>query len=303
MRAREPVESGRLRLQGFEIAYEVFGSPDAPPLMLLPTWQIVPSRIWKMQVPFLARTQRVIVWDPPGNGGGERTLDRASVEYDRLAAQALGLLDHLGVPSASMAGYSRGCWLGMTIAASQSERVSRLILIGGGVSEDPRPFPPSRFLERRESYSGWEKMNAHYWSEHYLDWLDFFFHELFSEPHSTKQIEDGIGWGLETTAEILGLTVGNPAMFPTLLFGDAVDRIRCPVLLIHGDDDRVGGIENSRRLAALRPDWELLEMQGCGHGVMLRDPVSVNLAMRDFLIGMTPCLSPTYERQASDARA
>ncbi|HUG15297.1 MAG TPA: alpha/beta fold hydrolase, partial [Thermomicrobiales bacterium] len=199
MRAIEPVESGRLRLQGFEIAYEVSGPPDATPVLLLPTWQIVHSRIWKMQIPFLARTHRVIAWDAPGTGGGERTLDRASVEYDRLAAQAVELLDHLGAPSASLIGYSRGCWLGMTIAARYPERVSRLIMIGGGISEDPRPYPPSRFHERRDSYVGWEKWNAHYWSEHYPDWLDFFFHELFSEPHSTKPIDDGIGWGLETT--------------------------------------------------------------------------------------------------------
>ncbi|HUG17279.1 MAG TPA: alpha/beta hydrolase, partial [Thermomicrobiales bacterium] len=130
---------------------------------------------------------------------------------------------------------------------------------------------------------GWEKWNAHYWSEHYPDWLDFFFHELFSEPHSTKPIDDGIGWGLETTPEFLGLTVANPAMFPAMLLDEAIGRIQCPALLIHGDDDRIADVEHSRRLVALRPDWELLEMQDCGHGVMLRDPVRTNLAIADFL--------------------
>lgn len=41
MRAIEPVDSGRLFLHGFEISYEVFGSEDAPAILLLPAWQNV----------------------------------------------------------------------------------------------------------------------------------------------------------------------------------------------------------------------------------------------------------------------
>ena len=51
MRAVAPVESGHLQAKGFAISYEVFGAGDRPPVLLLPTWQIAPSLIWKMQVP------------------------------------------------------------------------------------------------------------------------------------------------------------------------------------------------------------------------------------------------------------
>ena len=50
---------------------------------------------------------------------------------------------------------------------------------------------------------GWEKYNRHYWLEDYRGFLEFFFSQMFSEPHSTKPIEDCVGWGLETTPQTL----------------------------------------------------------------------------------------------------
>src|SRR3954447_22432557 len=46
MRALEPTEQGRLTVAGYELFYEVFGRAGAPNLLLLPTWQIAPSRHW-----------------------------------------------------------------------------------------------------------------------------------------------------------------------------------------------------------------------------------------------------------------
>jgi hypothetical protein len=56
MRPVQPSQSSHLTLEGFGIYYEVFGDPNAPALLLLPTWQIVHSRHWKMQVPYLSRS-------------------------------------------------------------------------------------------------------------------------------------------------------------------------------------------------------------------------------------------------------
>ena len=50
---------------------------------------------------------------------------------------------------------------------------------------------------------GWAKYNKHYWVRDYRGFLEFFFSQFFIEPHSTKQIEDCVGWGLETTPETL----------------------------------------------------------------------------------------------------
>ena len=39
--------------------------------------------------------------------------------------------------------------------------------------------------------------------EQYRDFLEFFFGQMFNEPHSTKQIEDAVGWGLGSTCHNL----------------------------------------------------------------------------------------------------
>src|SRR6202030_2964629 len=54
MRARYPDQEGFVERDGVKIFYEVFGTGE-PTVLLLPTWSIVHSRIWKAQVPYLAR--------------------------------------------------------------------------------------------------------------------------------------------------------------------------------------------------------------------------------------------------------
>lgn len=282
VRAREPDSAGRLRVRGFSSGYEVFGADHERTLLLMPTWQIAPSLHWRMQVSFLARRFRVITWDPPGIGAGERTTNPAAYELDRVVDYAVGLLDHLEVPQADVLGLSLGGSFGLWLAARYPGRVGRMVLIG---SVDPTwayGDDPS-FWEERETYEGWEKRNAHYWRQDYRGWCDFFFSEVCSEPHSTKGMDDFTAWARGTTPEVLLAGVINPALFPRMPVEEALRRVRCPVLLMHGSDDRVADIATSRRWAAARPDWEFIPLEGSGHCPHVRDPVRVNLLIDGFL--------------------
>jgi pimeloyl-ACP methyl ester carboxylesterase/predicted glycosyltransferase len=287
MHAIAPRESGHLSLHGYTIEYHDFGAPDANPVMLLPTWQIAPQRQWKMQVPDLARFFRVITWDPPGIGGGVRTTDAAAYELDRIVDFAVGLLDHLAVKRADIVGFSRGGVFGLWMAARFPERVRRAIFIA---SANPVANPDAKddFWDPRDSYEGWGKRNIHYWRENFDDWLDFFFHKVVSEPHSTRLVEEFIDWAQETTAEILSSSITNPVLSSRFTLEDVLTRITCPVLLIHGTDDRVVPDSVSRMLAERRPDFELLLMEGCGHAPHGRHAVPVNLELRDFLDAPRP---------------
>ena len=57
------------------------------------------------------------------------------------------------------------------------------------------------------SYEGWDKYNRDYWLSNYPDFAEHFVRNIFSEPHSTKQIEDGVAWAGETTGAVLAKTV------------------------------------------------------------------------------------------------
>src|SRR5919109_964956 len=71
MRALEPASSGHAVRDGVRLQWEVFGEGEAT-IFLLPTWSIVHSRQWKLQVPYLAAHARVLVMDGRGNGGSDR---------------------------------------------------------------------------------------------------------------------------------------------------------------------------------------------------------------------------------------
>ena len=42
-----------------------------------------------------------------------------------------------------------------------------------------------------------------YWRRDWPGFVDFFMERVFPEPHSTKQLEDMVGWGLETDPETM----------------------------------------------------------------------------------------------------
>jgi pimeloyl-ACP methyl ester carboxylesterase len=63
--------------------------------------------------------------------------------------------------------------------------------------------------------------------------------QVASEPHSTKQREDLVGWGLETTPETLALTVDAPGPASPEEWAALCRQVRCPLLVIHGDQDAV----------------------------------------------------------------
>ena len=200
-----------------------------------------------------------------------------------MVDQAIALLDHLEVERADVLGFSRGCAYALSMAARHPERVTQLVLIGNGVTPDwPGPRTAS-FWEKRDGYEGWEKWNGNYWLEHYREFLEFFFGEFFSEPHSTKGIEDCISWALETTPEVLVQTAVSADLAPAMASREVIERVRCPVLLIHGAEDRITPFQASQALAELRPDFELIALEGCGHGPHVRDPVKVSLLLEEFL--------------------
>ena len=112
-------------------------------------------------------------------------------------------------------------------------------------------FINGEFVEPRDDYDGWGKWNRDYWLAHYEDFLEFFFSQCFTEPHSTKQREDAIGWGLETDAETLVATQLAQRLQDEEGVRELLARIDCPVLVIHGRADAIRPWASGARLAEL----------------------------------------------------
>src|SRR5215467_10773576 len=204
MRARHPDSDGIVVRDGVEIRYERYGD-GWPAILLLPTWSLVHSRHWKMQVPYLARHFTVVCFDGRGSGGSGRPGDASAYRHAAFAADALAVMDAAGIGSAVLVSLSRGALWALRLCAEHPDRVLGSVFI----APTARLMPPlaerlvQRFNEVMDDPVGWQTYNAHYWKRHYPEFVTFFAGRIFTEPHSTKQVEDVIGWGLETDGETL----------------------------------------------------------------------------------------------------
>ncbi len=280
-RAQYPDSSGYIKRDGVRLHYEVYGSGE-PTVFLLPTWSIVHSRHWKMQIPYLARHCRVLTFDGRGNGRSDRPA--AGYGEAEFAADALAVMDATATERAVIVSLSVGAQRGLIMAAEHPDRVAGAVFICPAVPlaaplEDRTRYPWDEVLPTEE---GWAKDNLYYWLRDYRGFLEFFFSQMFTEPHSTKPVEDCIGWGLETSAETLAATE----------IGDGLDeeaarelcgRVRCPVLVIQGTDDAITGPGRGIALAEAT-GGDLVLLEGSGHGPHVRDPVKVNLLLREFAV-------------------
>jgi pimeloyl-ACP methyl ester carboxylesterase/predicted glycosyltransferase len=282
-RARYPDESGYVERDGVRIYWEVYGSGE-PTVLLLPTWSLIHSRHWKLQIPYLARHCRVVTFDGRGNGRSDRPEGAEAYAIREFAADALAVLDATRTERAVLAGVSCAALWGVMLAAEHPERVEAAAFIGPAVALAP-PLPERdvyRFEERLATAEGWAKYNLHHWLRDYRDFVEFFVGKCFTEPHSTKQIEDAVGWALETTPETLADHTYGIDLPTGVEFAELCARVRCPVLVLHGDEDAIRPHAQGVALAEAT-GGSFVTLEGSGHLPQARDPVKVNLLLREFV--------------------
>ena len=304
MRARLPDESGYVVNSGVRIHYEVHGTGQ-PTLLLLPTWAIVDSRHWKMQVPFLARHYRVITFDPRGNGRSDRPRDPAAYADTAFASDIRAVLDATGTERAVLAGFCTSFSWALLFATTEPQRVVGIVTIAPTL-----PIPPADPWERYEASfddvldttDGWAKENSHYWRRDWRGYVEFFMSQIATEPHSTKPYDDLVEWGIQTDADTMLCDADAPHQIADEAEAARLCRsLTCPVLVIGGDHDKIVPPERARRIAELT-SAELLVIGGGGHAPHVRYPVAVNHAIRDFANGLVPRRRKQTPWQATHGR-
>jgi pimeloyl-ACP methyl ester carboxylesterase/predicted glycosyltransferase len=305
--ARVPDQQGFVERDGVRVHWEAYGV-GGPAILLMPTWSVIHSRHWKAQIHYLARHFRVVAYDGRGNGLSDRPQVASAYAAREFVADAVAVLDAAAVESACVAGLSMGGMRALLLAAAHPERVDGVFLIDATIPL-LTPGPPARddfgFDDVRDHYDGWAKYNRHYWRQDHRGFLEFFFAQVFPEPHSTKQIDDCVAWGLDTTPETLILTMdGGDSGLPDK---EAVERmcrsIRRPVCVIHGSRDAIVPFARGERVAELT-GAEFVRLEGSGHAPTARDPVRVNLLLREFAerVAGRPLRTRTWTRGRSRAR-
>lgn len=297
MRARHPDRTGCAIRDGVRLHYEVYGSGDQT-MIFVPPWSIVHSRVYKAQIPYFSERFRCISYDPRGNGKSDRPDDTDAYSLDHAVADALAVMGETGAGEAILVGLSYGGFISCVLAAHHPERVKAIILAGTSAAVGPgfQHMTHGHFHTQRAAHEGWDKYNRDYWLSNYPDFAEHFVRNIFSEPHSTKQIEDGLEWAADTSGPILVKTVEARGIPPSFDVSEAMYRkIRCPVLAIHGDDDHIQPWERGRLVAELCRA-ELVTLEGAGHNPLGRYPAKCNTLINDFLDRRLGLPSPTRSR-------
>ncbi len=290
MRAREPDRAGYVERDGVRVHYETFGT-EGDAIVFAPVDVLVNARMWKAQVPYLARRHRVVVIDPRGNGRSDRPTDPAAYADVEQVADVIAVMDELGLDRAVLVGLCMSAFYSLEAAAWHPDRIAGVVAVATWAMEGtPRPDRGGNYLQAIDHwdapYTGgpdWLVYNRELWLQDWPRWPRFFFSEIVNDPHSSKLYEDLVDWACESSGpvQVAAHDTTCVAETPETVAALLAD-VRCPVLSIHGTHDFCQTFARGAHVARLT-GGELLAMGGAGHLPPGRDPVAVNHAIADFV--------------------
>ena len=232
------------------------------------------SDIWFAQREALSRHFRVIVYDRSGCGLSDRRSEGYSIEgwADELAA----LLDDVEVEASIVVGHSLGSMVAQRFAETYPERTRALVLVGGEAALSPEDRD---ILTTRAEVIDERGLSAVVGS-----WLNSV---LAPVTRDTNPALAGL-----LRAMFLANDVGTYVQQAMALRdGDVRPEqgdIRCPTLLLVGDQDPVTPLAWQRAIQAAIPGSTVQVIPESAHMPMLESPAAFNVALREFLLGLDP---------------
>jgi 3-oxoadipate enol-lactonase len=255
---------------GTRIHYDVFGARAGEPLLLLQGLG-ADSRGWARQRRSLAARFRCIAVDNRGVGRSDKPDGPYGLEA--MAADAVAVLDAVGVPSAHVMGASMGGVLAQILAVEHPHRVRSLVLACTACRHHPW---------RRELLNEWAEVADEQGTRALVDraakWL--------MGPRSRFRL-----WPVISVLGPLAFTVPPHAFVAQArAILDLDDGLRfelagveVPALVIVGSQDILTPLADSEELVAMIGDAELVVVTGGAHGFMVEHAHAFNRAVVDFL--------------------
>jgi pimeloyl-ACP methyl ester carboxylesterase len=129
--SRNAFEDGWIELDGMRIHYTEWGSPTAPPVVMLHGLN-VQCHTWDPIAAELANDFHVICMDMRGHG--ESDWAKSGYRVQSMSRDVHGLIDALGLGPVHLVGHSAGVRVAIAVAAERPETISRLALSDAGPS-------------------------------------------------------------------------------------------------------------------------------------------------------------------------
>ncbi|PST83025.1 alpha/beta hydrolase [Pedobacter yulinensis] len=258
--------------------YEDWGAGD--PVVLIHGWPLS-HEMWEYQIDALVTAgYRVIAYDRRGFGKSAKTW--TGYDYDTLTSDLAALIDGLALESVSLVGFSMG---GGEVVRYLSrfgiDKIKKAVLISSVVpfmlktDDHPEGVPA-------ELFDGFAEKLANDRPAFLSEFAKQFYGEgLLSKPVSQHILNWHQNLSLQASARATERCLQS---FSRTDFRCDLDKIRIPLLVIHGDADKTVPIEATSAIVASRvPQAEYTVLEGAPHGLFITDRDMLNQRLIDFL--------------------
>jgi 3-oxoadipate enol-lactonase len=257
----------KIKANGISINYQVDG-PEGAPWLIFSNSLATNLTMWDEQADALKGAYRVLRYDQRGHGGSEATPGRYTFEL--LMADAIGLMDALGIKKAHFAGLSMGGATALGLAEKHPDRFDRIV-----VCDSPCQSTAASTQQWEERIAVAEKQGIEALVEPTLArWFPP--ETLAANPPHIDKVRRMIR---ATPAKGF---IGCAAALAHHDYAAAVATVTRPVLFMAGEKDGVTPVA-MRKLSAALPGSRYVELPGAGHISNMDQPRAFTEVLRDFL--------------------
>lgn len=254
----------KVNVAGIHIAYVRRGSGQ--PLVLIHGYPL-DHTTWDEVAPLLEGYFDLII--PDLRGFGESDVMEADDSIIDFASDIAGLLDHLKVKRAFLAGHSMGGYVALAFAREFPERVSGLAMVSSQAQADSP--------ERKEGRYATAK---HVLERGVGEVVESMTPKLSGNPRVQAFVR-----GLMAKQRPLGVYTALTAMAERPDSTDLLSTFKFPVVIVHGDADALIPVERGREMKAALPSAYFVELAGVGHMPMIENPAATAEALKYLTTG------------------
>jgi pimeloyl-ACP methyl ester carboxylesterase len=268
-----------VRLGALTFHYTEWGTPDAPPVVLL-HGITGHARGWDTAARALAPGRRVLALDQRGHGDSEAPPD-ADYRVGTMAADLAAFVDTLGLSRVSVVGHSMGGRIAIAWAGLHGARLDRLVLVDIG----PDIATPGLQRVRSLMAQSPEVVASEAWALRYLRAGNPLHDEAelrHRVAHALRRLPDGsLTWKYSRGLRDMMREGRRDAvdLWP------ALRSIACPTLVVRGSESDILTAEQAKQVVEALPQGQLVEIAGAGHTVPGDKPAEFAQALRAFLLG------------------
>lgn len=257
----------KLKANGITINYQVDG-PEGAPWLVFSNSLATNLTMWDEQARALEQPYRVLRYDQRGHGGTDAPAGRYS--FATLLADAIALLDALGIRKAHFAGLSMGGATALGLAEAHPDRLDRVI-----VCDSPCQSTPASTQQWEERIAVAQKQGIEALVEPTVArWFPP--ETLAANPPHIDKVRRMI------RATPVNGFIGCAAALADHDYASAVATVKRPVLFMAGEKDGVTPVA-MRKLSAALPGSRYVELPGAGHISNMDQPRAFTEVLRDFL--------------------